>query len=87
MLDRLGPSGSCLVLVLMNVVCDWFSGDDFYTCMSMERRGVNVMEFQLGVQTSSNFNQSLCHNEKFTPAWVTQGSTYSIVFVDFIFNS
>jgi len=48
-------------------------GDDFYTCMSMERRGVNVMEFQLGVQTSSNFNQSLCHNEKFTPAWVTQG--------------
>jgi hypothetical protein len=40
----------------------------------MEKRGVNVMEFQLGSETSASYNQSLCQNEKFPQeTWVTQG--------------
>ncbi|XP_045034670.1 uncharacterized protein LOC116936585 [Daphnia magna] len=49
-------------------------GDDFYTCLTVEKRGVNVMEFQLGAETSTSYNQSLCQNEKFPQeTWVTQG--------------
>ncbi|EFX85663.1 hypothetical protein DAPPUDRAFT_313799 [Daphnia pulex] len=49
-------------------------GDDFYTCLTVEKRGVNVMEFQLGAETSASYNQSLCQNEKFPQeTWVTQG--------------
>jgi len=51
-----------------------YSGDDFYTCLTVEKRGVNVMEFQLGAETSASYNQSLCQNEKFPQeTWVTQG--------------
>ena len=40
----------------------------------MEKRGVNVMEFQLGSEMSASYNQSLCQNEKFPQeTWVTQG--------------
>ena len=42
--------------------------------MTMERRGVNVMEFQLGVESMSSFNQSICHDQQFPQEmWVTQG--------------
>jgi len=49
-------------------------GEEFFTCMTMERRGVNVMEFQLGVESMSSFNQSICHDQQFPQEmWVTQG--------------
>jgi len=49
-------------------------GEEFFTCMTMERRGVNVMEFQLGAETAASFNQSICHDDQFPQEqWVTQG--------------
>ena len=32
---------------IMSYVCD-FSGEEMYTCVWLKRRGVNVLEFQLG---------------------------------------
>ena len=55
-----------------------YSGDDFYTCLTMEKRGENVMEFQLAADTSSSYNQSLCQSDKTfaQESWVTQGSKF-----------
>ena len=52
------------------------SGEDFYTCVTMEKRGENVMEFQLSGEVAPSYNESLCHNSSsLTPNnWVTQGS-------------
>jgi len=32
---------------ILSCVCD-FSGEEMYTCVWLKRRGVNVLEFQLG---------------------------------------
>lgn len=67
-----------VLIVLILTRHSHYSGDDFYTCLTMEKRGVNVMEFQMGVETSTSYNQSLCQNEKFPQeTWVTQGSRFS----------
>ena len=60
------------------------SGEDFYTCLTMEKRGVNVMEFQMGTETSTSYNQSLCRNVKYPQeTWVTQGSMSNSFFYQF----
>lgn len=45
-------------------------------CVTMEKRGVNVMEFKMGARSAS-FNQSLCANERFPQeTWLTQGRKF-----------
>ena len=63
------------------------SGEDFYTCLTMEKRGVNVMEFQMGTETSTSYNQSLCRNVKYPQEkWVTQGSMLNSLLYQFQFR-
>ncbi|XP_069693976.1 uncharacterized protein [Periplaneta americana] len=49
-------------------------GEEMYTCIWLKRRGVNVLEFQLGLQSSTYFNDTLCSDSNFVPKlWITQG--------------
>ncbi|KAJ9580595.1 hypothetical protein L9F63_024210 [Diploptera punctata] len=49
-------------------------GEEMYTCIWLKRRGVNVLEFQLGLQSSTYYNSTLCSDSNFEPkVWITQG--------------
>ncbi|GFG31845.1 hypothetical protein Cfor_02655 [Coptotermes formosanus] len=49
-------------------------GEEMYTCVWLKRRGVNVLEFQLGLQSSTYYNTTLCSDRNFKPKiWITQG--------------
>ncbi|XP_065573218.1 uncharacterized protein LOC136035380 isoform X2 [Artemia franciscana] len=49
-------------------------GDEFHSCMWVERRSINVMELQFGLESSILPNRSLCNEGKFLEnAWTTQG--------------
>nr|CAD7262434.1 unnamed protein product [Timema shepardi] len=49
-------------------------GEEMYTCMWIKRRGMNVLEFQIGLQSSTYYNSSLCSNTNFQlNQWITQG--------------
>ncbi|XP_033606247.1 uncharacterized protein LOC111861520 [Cryptotermes secundus] len=49
-------------------------GEEMYTCIWLKRRGVNVLEFQLGLQSSTYYNSTLCSDTNFEPKiWITQG--------------
>ncbi|XP_071453396.1 uncharacterized protein [Hetaerina americana] len=49
-------------------------GEEIYSCIWMKLRGVNVLEFQLGLRSSAYLNESLCVDSNFRDdAWITQG--------------
>ncbi|XP_046406160.1 uncharacterized protein LOC124171057 [Ischnura elegans] len=49
-------------------------GEEIYSCIWMKLRGINVLEFQLGLRSSSRMNESLCMDSNFRDdAWITQG--------------
>ncbi|XP_026686722.1 uncharacterized protein LOC103519401 [Diaphorina citri] len=45
-----------------------------YSCIWMKKRGLNVLEFQLGLKSSNHLNTSLCSDFNFqSTKWITQG--------------
>ncbi|XP_056645658.1 uncharacterized protein LOC130450935 isoform X1 [Diorhabda sublineata] len=59
-------------LVFSRTQCD----EEYYNCVKIANRGGNILEFQLGTNTSTNKDDvfTLCANENFQPdSWITQG--------------
>ncbi|KAK3910668.1 Glucose starvation modulator protein 1 [Frankliniella fusca] len=51
-------------------------GEEKYTCVWLKQRGNNVLEFQIGLQSSERFTNSMCLPNNFREKiWVTQGRT------------
>ncbi|XP_022186189.1 uncharacterized protein LOC111045173 isoform X1 [Nilaparvata lugens] len=49
-------------------------GGEAYNCIWVEKRASNVLEFQLGMNPSAVYNESLCINSNFpNREWITQG--------------
>ncbi|KAI5731571.1 hypothetical protein M8J77_012502 [Diaphorina citri] len=49
-------------------------GEEMYSCIWMKKRGLNVLEFQLGLKSSNHLNTSLCSDFNFqSTKWITQG--------------
>ncbi|KAF8782355.1 hypothetical protein HNY73_012651 [Argiope bruennichi] len=54
-------------------------GEESYNCIWLQRRAPNVMEFQLGVEPSNTYSESLCHDQQFPgEAWITEGRLHKI---------
>ena len=52
-----------------------FSGDEQYNCIWFEPRGINIVEYQLGLRPSTIPGPELCDNDHFLQrTWTTQAS-------------
>ncbi|XP_075218915.1 uncharacterized protein LOC142323319 isoform X2 [Lycorma delicatula] len=49
-------------------------GGESYSCIWLQKRGMNVLEFQLGLNPSAVYNDTLCFDSNFqSKVWITQG--------------
>lgn len=58
------------IIVYSRTTC----GEEMYTCIWLKQRGVNVLEFQMGMKASTSYNSTLCMDSNFQKkVWLTQG--------------
>lgn len=54
-------------------------GEETYNCVWLQRRTSNVMEFQLGMEASSKYTDSLCQDQNFpASAWITEARLHKL---------
>ena len=58
------------------------SGEEQYNCVWFELRGVNIVEFQLGLRPSTIPTMDLCDNDHFLQkTWLTQASKWEVAWL------